>query len=62
MSVLFGLLISLIFIGFALYIIQLIPMDATIKQVIRAVAILIVCLWALSALGLLPGPFPRWTW
>lgn len=54
---LISILITLILLGVALYLINLIPMDAWIKQVIRVVAILVVVLWLLQALGLF-GAFP----
>lgn len=46
-----GLIITLILVGFALYLVQLIPMDATIKKVITAVVILIAVLWLLQTFG-----------
>lgn len=49
------LLVLLIIVGVALYLIQLVPMDAAIRTVIRVVVILIVVLYALKVLGLLDG-------
>ena len=51
------IVVMLIIVGVALYLIQLIPMDATIKKVIVVLVILIVVLWVLSALGLFQGGF-----
>jgi len=49
------LLFALIIVGVALYVIELLPMDATIKRVIHIVVILIVLLWILQMLfGLFP--------
>lgn len=45
------LIVALVIVGFALYIVGLLPIDGTIKQIIRAVVILMVCLWVLEALG-----------
>lgn len=54
---LIGLLLVLVLIGVGLYLIQLIPMDATIRLIIRIVVILVVILWLIQALGLLSwGP------
>lgn len=53
-----SLLVALIVLGVALYLISLIPMDATIRRVIQVLAILFVVLYALSALGLWSG-LPR---
>lgn len=44
------LLIVLIVVGVALYLVQLIPMDARIKQIIIVLAILFVVIWLLRAL------------
>lgn len=48
------ILVVLILIGVALYLVQLIPMDATIRNVIRVIVLLLVVLWVLSIFGLLP--------
>lgn len=45
------LIVALIVVGFALYIVNLLPIDATIKKIIWAVVVLMVCLWVLEALG-----------
>lgn len=56
---LIGLLVVLLVFGVALYLISLIPMDATIKRIIQVLAILFVVLWLLSVLGFLPhGSIP----
>jgi uncharacterized membrane protein len=52
---LISLLITLIFVGVALYLIGLIPMDPTIAKVIRVVVIVVALLWVLSVFGLLPN-------
>jgi hypothetical protein len=49
------LIVLLIICGVALYVISLIPMDATIKKIIQVLVILFVCLYVLKALGLLAG-------
>lgn len=46
----FGLLLVLFLIGVGLYLLELVPMDATIKRIIQVVAIVIVILWVLQAL------------
>lgn len=39
-------LIALIIFGAALYLIQLIPMDATVKRIIQVIAIVFIVIWA----------------
>jgi hypothetical protein len=46
-----SILILLVCIGFGLYLLQLIPMDGTIKQIIIAVAIFLVVIYLLQNLG-----------
>jgi len=48
-----SLIIMLIVVGVALYLIQLIPMDETIKKVIYIVVLLLVVLYVLRTFGLL---------
>ena len=50
-----GLLVVLIFVGVALYLVRLIPMDATISKVITVLVVLAVILWVLEGFGLLTG-------
>lgn len=51
------LLVVLILIGVALYLMEMIPMDATIKRVIWIVVIVFVILWVIQSMGLLEmGP------
>ena len=45
------LLIYLVIFGFLLYIVTLIPMEATVRQIVIAVAILAIVLWVLQAFG-----------
>jgi hypothetical protein len=50
------LIVVLIVIGLILYLVEtLLPIDPTIKQVIRVVIVLAVILWLLSLVGLLPA-------
>ena len=54
------LIVILVVVGVALYLIELIPMDAIIKTVIKVLVILFVVLWVLETLGLLTaGPVLR---
>jgi len=56
-----SLLVTLILIGVLLYLIQLIPMDATIKQIIYVLVVVVVILWVIQQLGLLnAGPMIGW--
>ncbi len=50
---LLGIVIALILIGVALYLVNLIPMDATIRKIIQIVVVVVVVLWILQSLGLL---------
>jgi len=52
---LISIIVTLIVVGLLLYLIGLIPMDGTIKQIIRVVVILAVIIWLLQSFGLL-GP------
>jgi hypothetical protein len=52
---LISLVIVLIVIGLLLYLVEsVLPLDATIKLVIRVVILLAVILWLLSLVGVLP--------
>jgi hypothetical protein len=46
-----SLLITLIIVGAGLYLIGLLPIDGTIKQIIYMVAIVFVLIWLLRNLG-----------
>jgi hypothetical protein len=50
-----SIIISLVVVGLLLYLIDLIPMDGTIKQIIRIVVIILVIVWLLQSFGLLAG-------
>jgi hypothetical protein len=57
---LIGLVIVLVLVGVALYLLNLIPMDAIIKRIIQVLVIVVVVLWIIQALGLLDaGPTIR---
>lgn len=50
------LIVVLIVIGLILYLVEtLLPLDPTIKQIIRVVIVLAVILWLLSLVGLIPA-------
>ena len=53
-SGLIGIIITLVVIGLVLYLIDLIPMDGAIKQIIRLIIILAVIIWLLRVFGLMP--------
>lgn len=46
------MVIVLIVVGILLWLVDLIPMDATIKRIIRILVIIVVVLWLLKAIGL----------
>jgi VIT1/CCC1 family predicted Fe2+/Mn2+ transporter len=50
---LISIIVTLIVVGLLLYLIGLIPMDGTIKQIIRVVIIIAVIVWLLQSFGLL---------
>jgi hypothetical protein len=52
---LISLLVYLIVIGLILYLVGLLPIDATIKRIIQIVVLVIVILWLVQALGLIAG-------
>jgi hypothetical protein len=45
-----SIIIALIIVGVVLYLITLIPMDATVKKIITVLVILLVVLWVVSLL------------
>lgn len=52
---LLGLVVVLIVVGVLLWLVGMIPMDATIQKILRVVVIIAVVLWLLQAFGLLPA-------
>ena len=50
MSFLVSLLIVLVVLGAVLYIVRLLPIDATVKQIINVVAIVAIVLWVIARL------------
>jgi hypothetical protein len=53
MSMLISIIVTLIVVGLLLYLVDLIPMDGTIKQIIRLIVIIAVIVWLLQAFGLI---------
>lgn len=43
-------IIALVIVGAALYLLQLLPIDATIKRVIQVIVIVVLVVWALRFL------------
>jgi hypothetical protein len=58
---LISLIVTLVVVGLLLWAINaVIPMDPTIKKIVNVVVVVAVCLWLLSAFGLLASvPNPR---
>ena len=52
---LIGLLILLVVAGAALYLLQLVPIDGTVKQVIKVVVILVLVIYVILFLASLAG-------
>ena len=46
-----SILITLVLFGVLLYIVTLIPMDGTVRQIIIAIAILAIVVWLLQGIG-----------
>lgn len=59
-STLVSVIVTLIVVGLLLYLIGLIPMDGTIKQIIHAVVIIAVVIWLLKVFGLLSALGIKW--
>jgi len=56
MELLITLVIALVVIGGILYVVSLLPIDPTIKQIINVVVAIIIVVWVLSLLlGYLPN-------
>ncbi len=55
---LISLIVTLIIVGLLLYLINLLPLDGTIKQIIHVVIIVCVIIYVVQALGLLGGAAP----
>ena len=55
-----GLILVLVVVGVVLYLVETyIPMDPVLKTIIRVVVVICVCLWLLSAFGVVDMPIPR---
>jgi len=53
---LINVIVVLVIVGVLLYVVEtLIPIDATIRRIIRVVIILAVCIWLLQVFGII-GP------
>ncbi|HEV2620055.1 MAG TPA: Thivi_2564 family membrane protein [Acidobacteriaceae bacterium] len=52
-SGLISIIISLVVVGLILYLVDIIPMDGTIKQIIRVIVIIAVIVWLLQAFGVI---------
>ena len=48
-----SIIISLVVVGLVLYLVDIIPMDRTIKQIIRVIVIIAVIVWLLQAFGVI---------
>ena len=55
-----GLLLVLVIIGVVLWLVETkIPMDETVKVIIRVVVVIVACLWLLRAFGVVDMPIPQ---
>jgi len=48
------ILLTLLVVGVLLWLVNLIPMQATIKSILNAVVVIFVVLWLLNVFGLMP--------
>jgi hypothetical protein len=55
---LISVIVTLVVVGLVLYLIDLIPMDGTIKRIIHLIIVIVVILWLLQVFGLM-GPINR---
>jgi len=46
--------LTLIVVGVVLWLVNLIPMQGTIKSILNAVVVIFVCIWLLNVFGLMP--------
>jgi hypothetical protein len=46
-----SIIVALVIVGLVLYLIDIIPMDGTIKQIIRVIVIISVVVWLLQSFG-----------
>jgi hypothetical protein len=52
-SGLISVIVALVVVGLVLYLIDIIPMDGTIKQIIRLIIIIAVIIWLLQVFGII---------
>jgi hypothetical protein len=52
-SGLISVIVALVVVGLVLYLIDIIPMDGTIKQIIRLIVIIAVIIWLLQVFGVI---------
>jgi len=50
MPLLIQVIVALVIVGLVLWVVEQIPMDATIAKIIRVVVIVLVCIWLLQLL------------
>lgn len=50
-----SLIIALIVVGLLLFLVNKLPLDATIKQIIWVIVIVFIIIWLIQSLGLLSG-------
>lgn len=47
-----SIIVLLVVVGFGLWLVEQIPMDATVKKIIIGLAIFLIIIWVLQSLGL----------
>jgi hypothetical protein len=52
-SSLISIIVALVVVGLVLYLIDIIPMDGTIKRIIRLIIIIAVIIWLLQVFGVI---------
>jgi hypothetical protein len=47
------IIVTLLVVGFLLYLAQLLPLEATVRRILQAVVVFVLVLWLVQALGIL---------
>lgn len=56
------IIVALVLLGLALWVIDQVPIDATVKRIIHVIVIVVAVLWVLQVFGLLGGVEPIGVW
>lgn len=56
------IIVALVLLGLALWVVDQIPIDATVKRIIHVIVIVVAVLWVLQVFGFLGGVEPLGVW